>query len=237
MTANSDWTYSKCSRNDLLHLVSEGLLQEKNVVQWRPSFHQPYPQESVDEIILFQHFFRKGIGPPHIRLLSWPSLFLWSSTLSPQPKLYSLEYHMSRCYFPPRINQNWYITPPLEYFLLSLYSVSDFDLMNLQEHTNLYRSSPPLPEIEHPDHLQPSAYQLHRINPPPIDPVTDEDNDTDDDVTLVDFLKKSSMSTAQACKVVNSYPATSRSQGSPPGSVRQLLLQPTMMNCQGECIS
>jgi hypothetical protein len=31
-TSNSDWTYSKCSRNKFLHLVSEGLLQEKNVV-------------------------------------------------------------------------------------------------------------------------------------------------------------------------------------------------------------
>jgi hypothetical protein len=36
-TANSDQTYTKCSRNDLLRLVSEGLLQEKNVVQGRPS--------------------------------------------------------------------------------------------------------------------------------------------------------------------------------------------------------
>jgi hypothetical protein len=45
--------------------------------------------------------------------------------------------------------------------------------------------------------LQPSAYQPHRINRPPIDPVTDEDDDTDDDLTLADFLKKSSMTTSQ----------------------------------------
>jgi hypothetical protein len=63
-TANSNWIYSKCSRNDLLHLVFEGLLREKDVVQWHPSFHQPYPQENVDEIILFQHFIERGLALP-----------------------------------------------------------------------------------------------------------------------------------------------------------------------------
>jgi hypothetical protein len=30
----SEWSYSKCSRNDLSHLVKEGLLQEQHLVQW-----------------------------------------------------------------------------------------------------------------------------------------------------------------------------------------------------------
>jgi hypothetical protein len=63
-TANSDWAYSKCSINDLLRLVSESLLQEKDVVQWCPSFHQPYLQEDVDEIVLFQHFVKRGLALP-----------------------------------------------------------------------------------------------------------------------------------------------------------------------------
>jgi hypothetical protein len=63
-TANSDWTYSKCSRNDLLRLVSKGLLQEKNVVQWRLTFRQSYPQENVAKIILFQHFVERGLALP-----------------------------------------------------------------------------------------------------------------------------------------------------------------------------
>jgi hypothetical protein len=33
-----EWTYSKCSNNDLLRLVSEDLLQGKSLVNWRPSF-------------------------------------------------------------------------------------------------------------------------------------------------------------------------------------------------------
>jgi hypothetical protein len=30
--STGEWTYSKCSRHDLDRLVSEGLLQEKNLV-------------------------------------------------------------------------------------------------------------------------------------------------------------------------------------------------------------
>jgi hypothetical protein len=47
------WTHSKCSLNDLNRLVSEGLLQDKNLVNWRPSFREPFPMENIDEIITF----------------------------------------------------------------------------------------------------------------------------------------------------------------------------------------
>jgi hypothetical protein len=36
-----EWTYSKCFLHDLKRLVSEGLLQEKNLVNWRPSLREP----------------------------------------------------------------------------------------------------------------------------------------------------------------------------------------------------
>ncbi|RLM78698.1 putative gypsy-type retrotransposon protein [Panicum miliaceum] len=63
-STSSDWTYNKCSRNDLLNLVAEGLLQGKDVVQWRLSFRQPFPQENVDEIVLFQHFVERRLTLP-----------------------------------------------------------------------------------------------------------------------------------------------------------------------------
>jgi hypothetical protein len=53
---SGEWTYSKCSNNELMNLVSEGLLQEKSLVNWRPSFHELLPMENVDEIVLFYHF-------------------------------------------------------------------------------------------------------------------------------------------------------------------------------------
>jgi hypothetical protein len=61
-SVTSDWNYSKCSRNDLLNLVAEGLLQGQDIIQWRPSFRQFFPQENVDEIILFLHFIKRGLA-------------------------------------------------------------------------------------------------------------------------------------------------------------------------------
>jgi hypothetical protein len=59
-----EWTHSKCSLNDPNRLVSEGLLQDKNLVNWRPSFREPFPMENVDEIITFYHFAERGLALP-----------------------------------------------------------------------------------------------------------------------------------------------------------------------------
>jgi hypothetical protein len=59
-----EWTHSKCSLNNLNKLVSEGLLQEKNLVNWRPSYREPFPMENVDEIVTFLHFAERGLALP-----------------------------------------------------------------------------------------------------------------------------------------------------------------------------
>jgi hypothetical protein len=59
-----EWTHSKCSLNDLNRLVSQGLLQDKNLVNWRPSFCEPFPIENVDEIVTFYHFAEWGLALP-----------------------------------------------------------------------------------------------------------------------------------------------------------------------------
>jgi hypothetical protein len=46
-----EWTHSKCSLNDLNKLVSEGLLQDKNLINCRPSFRESFPMENMDEIV------------------------------------------------------------------------------------------------------------------------------------------------------------------------------------------
>jgi hypothetical protein len=63
-SATIDWNYSKCSTNDLLNLVAKGLLQGQDVVQWRPFFRQLFPQENVDEVVLFLHFIEIGLALP-----------------------------------------------------------------------------------------------------------------------------------------------------------------------------
>jgi hypothetical protein len=47
-----------------MNLVSEGLLQEKNLVNWRPSFRELLPMENVYEIVSFYHFFERGLALP-----------------------------------------------------------------------------------------------------------------------------------------------------------------------------
>jgi hypothetical protein len=59
-----EWTYDKCSNIDLLNLVSEGLLQGKDLVNWHPSFRQSLPMENVDEIVSFYHFTERGLALP-----------------------------------------------------------------------------------------------------------------------------------------------------------------------------
>jgi hypothetical protein len=59
-----EWTHSKYSLNDLNKLVSEGLLQEKNLVNWRPSYREPFPMENVDEIVTFLNFAEQGLALP-----------------------------------------------------------------------------------------------------------------------------------------------------------------------------
>jgi hypothetical protein len=57
-----EWTHSKCSLNELNGLVSEGLLQDKNLVNWRLSFREPFPMVFVDEIVTFYHFAERGLA-------------------------------------------------------------------------------------------------------------------------------------------------------------------------------
>jgi hypothetical protein len=61
---SGEWTYSKCSNKKLMNLVSEGLLQEKSLVNWRPSFRELLPMENMDEIVSFYHFSEWGLALP-----------------------------------------------------------------------------------------------------------------------------------------------------------------------------
>jgi hypothetical protein len=65
---SGEWTHSKCSLNDLNRLVSKGLLQNKNLVNWCPSFRDPFPMKNVDEIVTFYHFAERGLALPSCSL-------------------------------------------------------------------------------------------------------------------------------------------------------------------------
>ena len=55
---------SKCSNSDLETLVSDGLLPEKSVIQWRPALGEDRPYENTSEIVTFAPYFEWGLGLP-----------------------------------------------------------------------------------------------------------------------------------------------------------------------------
>lgn len=104
----------------------------------------------------------------------------------------------------------------------------------------MYISMPPVPDIDRPSHLQPTTHRNNGSHPN-LDPVIEEeDEDTDDDHTLVDLKRKREPSTSQegaVLPVMNSSLVIPRSLGSPLVSAKPLPLQVVMMmNRQGKSI-
>lgn len=66
-----------------------------------------------------------------------------------------------------------------------------------QGHTDLYRSSPALPEVERPAHLMPSACIKTKEYRPVLDLGPNDLTKSDDDLTLAELQEKSSQGTSQ----------------------------------------
>ena len=47
---------------DLETLVSDDLLLEKSVIQWRPTLGEDRPYENTGEIVAFAPYFEQGLG-------------------------------------------------------------------------------------------------------------------------------------------------------------------------------
>jgi hypothetical protein len=62
--AAGEWSISKCSHYNLTNLVLGGLLQERDLINWRLPFRDPFPMESVDEIVSFCSFSERRFALP-----------------------------------------------------------------------------------------------------------------------------------------------------------------------------
>jgi hypothetical protein len=62
--ATSEWSISKCSRQNLASLVLGGLLQERDLINWRLPLRDPFPMENVNEIVSFCSFSERGLAFP-----------------------------------------------------------------------------------------------------------------------------------------------------------------------------
>ena len=56
------WKSSKCSDSHLLGLVEEHLLQSRNVIHWRRSDGESFPQEEENESIVFLPYVLRALG-------------------------------------------------------------------------------------------------------------------------------------------------------------------------------
>jgi hypothetical protein len=62
---NKEWKKSKAKTEDLLALLNNGFLQEKEVDMWRAAAGDLYPMEKTpDEIPMFTRFVERGLALP-----------------------------------------------------------------------------------------------------------------------------------------------------------------------------
>jgi hypothetical protein len=60
-----EWKKSKTKTEDLLALLNNGFIREKEMDSWRAATGNPYPMEkSEDEILMFVHFAERGLALP-----------------------------------------------------------------------------------------------------------------------------------------------------------------------------
>jgi hypothetical protein len=65
LNPNQEWKKSKAKTEDLLALLNNGFLREKEVDMWRATAGDPYPMEkSPDEIPMFTRFAERGLSLP-----------------------------------------------------------------------------------------------------------------------------------------------------------------------------
>jgi hypothetical protein len=62
---NKEWKKLKAKTEDLLALLNNGFLREKEVDMWRAAAGDPYPMEkNPDEIPMFTRFVERGLALP-----------------------------------------------------------------------------------------------------------------------------------------------------------------------------
>jgi hypothetical protein len=62
---NKEWKKSKVKTEDLLALVNNGFLREKEMDMWRATAGDPYPMEkNTDEVPMFARFVERRLALP-----------------------------------------------------------------------------------------------------------------------------------------------------------------------------
>jgi len=58
------WRPSTIGNVDLMNLVVDGMLQNQEIINWKPCHGEPFPSEGKEEIVLFRSFCERGFAEP-----------------------------------------------------------------------------------------------------------------------------------------------------------------------------
>jgi hypothetical protein len=86
-----EWKKSKVKTEDLLALLNNGFIREKEVDMWRAAAGDPYPMEKAeDEISMFARYAERGLALPASDFFKGLSGTMASSTSISTPTVYSI---------------------------------------------------------------------------------------------------------------------------------------------------
>jgi hypothetical protein len=58
------WRPSTLGEVDLQLLVADGMLQDKEHIQWKPCYGEKFPSEAKEELVVFKSFVERGFAEP-----------------------------------------------------------------------------------------------------------------------------------------------------------------------------
>ena len=87
-----EWKKSRSSVRSLNDLVSMGLLHSQELGGWRAPEGESYPDPRAGEIMVFEDFFKRGIGVPVHPFLQGLLLY-YDRDLQSAPELNSSYFH------------------------------------------------------------------------------------------------------------------------------------------------
>ena len=61
---DNEWVPSNMGEAEINRMLEAGALSNHVNVGWRPASGEPFPMPHTDEVVVFEYYFRRGLGFP-----------------------------------------------------------------------------------------------------------------------------------------------------------------------------
>ena len=61
---DEEWTPSRTGEAELNRLVEASVLPDRITAGWQPALGEPFPMPNIDEVVVFEDYFWRGLGFP-----------------------------------------------------------------------------------------------------------------------------------------------------------------------------